>query len=85
MRDWEDDDEDVEYPYGLEGGQKYFQVTTRPSALKAEEHKMMQKFFHNAFGEISCFLLPEPGKAVKKKDVTLRSKSCCVRTPQIIE
>ena len=76
MRDWEndDEDEDEDYPHGLEGGKKYFDVTTRPSPEKAKEHQMMQRFFHNAFGEISCFLLPEPGKAVKKKDVTLRSK-----------
>jgi len=74
VRDWENDDEDVDYPHGLEGGKKYFDRTTKPNAQKAEEHKMMQKFFHNAFGEISCFLLPEPGKAVKKRDVTLRRK-----------
>ena len=79
MRDWEDDDEDVNYSYGLEGGQKYFKVATQPSAQKAEEHKMVQEFFHNAFGEISCFLLPEPGKTVKKKDIALRRKLVLLR------
>ena len=75
MRDWENDDEDDDYPYGLEGGKKYFVVTTRPTPEKAKKHQLMQRFFRNAFGEISCFLLPEPGrKKVKQKNVTLRSK-----------
>ena len=74
VRDWENDDEEDDYRHGLDGGKKYFEKATQPSAQKAKEHEMMQKFFYNAFGNISCFLLPEPGKAVKKKDLTLRSK-----------
>jgi len=76
VRDWENDDDDDEcqFPHGLEGGKQYFLKTTQPSELKAQEHEAMQKFLLTSFGEISCFLLPEPGKAVKKKDVTLGSK-----------
>ena len=76
VRDWEndDDDDDDQFPHGLDGGKKYFERTTKPSNLKAHEHDAMQKFLIKTFGEISCYLLPEPGKAVKKKEVTLNSK-----------
>ena len=56
------------YLNGLEGGKKLFPVTIWPSAHKTEEHNMMQKFFHNAFGEISCFLLPDPGKVESSEE-----------------
>ena len=75
VRDWEDDDENERYLHGLDGGKKYFDTIIKPSERKAEEHKMMQKFLLNAFGEICCFLLPEPGKAVKKSEVTLERKN----------
>jgi len=71
IRDWENDDEDVDYPYGLEGGNKYFEATIQPSEHKAAENNIMKYFLNKNFGEIPCFLLPEPGKTVKKKNVTL--------------
>ena len=74
VRDWYNDDEHVDYPHGLNGGAKYFENTTKPSAKKAEEHKVMQKFLHDAFGDIACFLMPEPGKAVRKRDFLLKGK-----------
>ena len=74
VRDWYNDDEDDDYPYGLKGGEKYFKKTTEPTAEKALEHKMMQKFLHDAFGEVPCFLMPEPGKAVRRRDFVLKGK-----------
>ena len=78
VRDWdEDEDHEEHYPYGFNGGKKYFEITTKPNSKKAIEHLMMQKHFKEAFGDITCFLMPEPGKAVRKKDVLLQSKLRC--------
>ena len=71
VRDWENDDEDVDYPHGSEGGNKYFEATTQPSQTRAHEHNAVRYFLDKTFEKIPCFLLPEPGKAVKKKGVTL--------------
>ena len=71
VRDWENDDEDVDYPHGLEGGKKYFKTTTQPSSRRAREHNLMGRFLSKTFGEIPCYLLPEPGKAVKKKTIKI--------------
>jgi len=71
VRDWENDDEEADFPQVFEGGKKYFEATTKPSRKRAQEHNIMKSFFSKTFGEISCFLLPEPGKAVRKKAITL--------------
>ena len=66
VRDWIDDED---YPFGWEGGERYFRESTYPDENQAEEHRMRQKYFRKAFGEISCLLLPYPGTAVKSGDV----------------
>ena len=74
VRDWDYDNEDGEEdgcPHGLEGGRKYLERTTKPNDMKAAENVSMNRFFKNAFGEIACFLLPEPGSAVKKTNLYL--------------
>ena len=74
VRDWYNDDEDIDYPHGLNGGKQYFSAATQPNAKKANEHILMHEFLQDAFGDIACFLLPEPGNAVRQRDVILESK-----------
>ena len=65
VRDWNDEDD---YPFGWEGGEKYLKETTEPGEDQAEEHRMRRKYFQHAFGEIPCLLLPHPGRAIKSSD-----------------
>ena len=62
-----DDDED--FPYGTEGGKKYFHpIIQDKSSNKATEHKILREFLEYAFGnDIPCCLLPQPGNAIGRK------------------
>ena len=62
----DDNDDDQDFPYGMNGGKKYFETTIRDdSGGRATNHVMMHKYFDYAFGkDIPCCLLPHPGDAV---------------------
>ena len=64
--DSNDADDNENFPYGTEGGKKYFEtLILRDSAKRAEEHKMMREFLVYALGDnIPCCLLPYPGDVV---------------------
>ena len=64
--DSDDADDNQDFPYGIEGGKKYFEtLILRDSTKRAEEHEMMREFLVYALGDnIPCCLLPYPGDAV---------------------
>ena len=67
VRDWINDDDDDDYPYGFEGGKKYLTKTLEKSQEMEDENKYMKNFF-KSFDEIPCCLLPHPGPPVNDKN-----------------
>ena len=67
--DGDSSDDDDDFPYGTEGGKRYFQTITQDNSPNtAKEHEIMQDFLVYAFGkDIPCCLLPHPGKAIGRK------------------
>ena len=59
-----DQSSDQHYPYGMEGGRKYFETLVKRDFLqKAKEHQLLSKYLDHAFGgNIPCWLLPHPGE-----------------------
>ena len=70
-------DNDQSFPYGMEGGKKYFKALIRDDYTnKAKEQKMMREYLDHAFGEdIPCCLLPHPGNAVGRKSCSIADLS----------
>jgi hypothetical protein len=64
IRDWNNEDE---FAFGLDGGNKYL---LKQMHSNISEIKQMQDSIHKAFKKINCFLMPEPGRQVKKKSFT---------------
>jgi len=58
VRDWACPNE---YAYGAHGGEQYCKFQWD---VKQEENRDRRKHLDNCFSEISCFLLPDPGKSV---------------------
>ena len=67
------DDEDQEFPYGIEGGKKYIvNLMQKGNAHKAKQHHTMVEYLDYAFGDnISCCLLPHPGNAVFRQTCSM--------------
>ena len=72
-----DDVDNQSFPYGMEGGKKYFKALIRDDYTnKAKEQKMMREYLDHAFGEdIPCCLLPHPGDAVGRKNCSIAGLS----------
>jgi len=62
IRDWQDEIED-----GMEGGKKYLEYELSNGKF-SEQHQATVDAIKNAFQELQCCLLPDPGKIVKKKN-----------------
>ena len=75
--DNDDADDNENFPYGMEGGKKYFEtLILRDSTKRAEEHKMMRDFLVYALGDnIPCCLLPYPGDVVGRKSCSVADLS----------
>ncbi|EDQ90984.1 uncharacterized protein MONBRDRAFT_20202 [Monosiga brevicollis MX1] len=64
VRDWEFED----YPAGAEGGQAYLDSILATSEDQPEELREVREWLRGCYEDISCFLLPDPGKKVKKSE-----------------
>ena len=76
VRDWffdannddADSDDDQCFPYGLNGGAKYFETLVEDFQKTANEHIKLLEYLKYAFGKnIPCCLLPSPSEAVRAK------------------
>ncbi|CAG9811791.1 unnamed protein product [Chironomus riparius] len=61
IRDWDNPDE---LYYGIEGGKKYLLSFLEIKSEQKKELKSVREFVHSSFEELSCSLLPHPGKFV---------------------
>ena len=75
IRNW---DCEEDYKYGHEGGTKYLNEEWLKSN-NTEAFIQLNEHFNKCFQEIECFLLPEPGKEIKKassvstKDILIKN------------
>ena len=63
IRDWDHLDD---YPAGIQGGEGYLSEFLE---IKDEQNPILRsvrKYLHQSFNKISCYLLPEPGKIVRR-------------------
>lgn len=63
IRDWNNPDE---FPFGMQGGQKYLEDLLVVKANHPEELKSVRNFIKASFDQLSCCLLPYPGKSVAR-------------------
>lgn len=63
MRDWNNPDE---FPFGLEGGQKYLDDLLVVKPTHPEELKSVRTHIRSSFDKLTCCLLPYPGKSVAR-------------------
>ncbi|CAG9812157.1 unnamed protein product [Chironomus riparius] len=61
IRDWSNPDD---HAFGTEGGESYLKYFLKVKSGQKEELKSVRQFIHSSFEEISCALLPHPGKSV---------------------
>ncbi|CAJ0585384.1 unnamed protein product, partial [Mesorhabditis spiculigera] len=61
VRDWSSPHK---YPYGYDGGQKYLDWVMQVRPQQHEELKGVRNHIRNCFFEMSCFLMPNPGRIV---------------------
>ena len=55
-------DNPKEYPFGSVGGEKYLQRFFNSKTNKADELKSVYETINNLYQDLSCSLLPNPGK-----------------------
>ena len=66
IRDWDEDE-----CFGLEGGRKYMEEFRSPDDSNTnKDFNRICKFLFKTFEEIPCCLLPYPGDAIKKNDLS---------------
>jgi len=66
IRDWQDDGEDTDI-YGMEAGKKYLKEELS-SDETSEQYQATIDGIKDAFQELHCCLLPDPGNVPKKKN-----------------
>lgn len=63
IRDWNQPDE---YNFGLEGGKNFLKMFLKVKNFHTPELKQLREYLQNTFEDISCFLMPYPGKTVAR-------------------
>lgn len=56
-------DNPKEYPFGCAGGEKYLQRLFNSKINRADELKSVYEYINNLYQDLSCSLLPNPGKS----------------------
>lgn len=64
IRDWANPDE---FEFGLEGGEHYLKEVLKIKSDQKSELKSVRQFINASFEQISCCLMPYPGKHVARK------------------
>lgn len=64
MRDWSYSDD---YDYGYDGGREYIKKYLEINDDQTDELKSVREFLPSSFEEISCFLMPEPERFIRKR------------------
>lgn len=54
------------YPFGIEGGAQYLKEFLEVKQSHKEELKSVRDFIRSSYDELSCSLLPDPGKRLFK-------------------
>lgn len=63
IRDW---NQPEEYSYGIEGGNRFLKKFLSIKNFHTAELKQVREYIKDTFEDISCFLMPYPGKAVAR-------------------
>lgn len=63
MRDWDYLDE---FPAGAKGGESYLRDLLEVKNHQIPSLRSVREYVHQSFNKISCYLLPEPGKIVRR-------------------
>ncbi|CAG2101035.1 unnamed protein product [Medioppia subpectinata] len=56
------------YGYGLEGGQNFLNGRLETSARQRESARNTRQFIRESFGNIQCFLMPDPGVNARSQE-----------------
>lgn len=65
VRDWQDDET---YPYGLNGGKQYLDVSLMEDVTQQNDDlREIRRNIRSYFDELRCFLMPHPGLSISNR------------------